>query len=77
MHNYEKSANFAPINRKTTAMKDKLRNPFVTIGDIPEPYFCDRKKETERVIRTLTNEGNIVLMSPRRLGKITVGEACV
>lgn len=69
MHNCKKSANFAPINRKTTAMKDKLRNPFVTIGDIPEPYFCDRKKETERVIRTLTNEGNIVLMSPRRLGK--------
>lgn len=50
-------------------MKDKLRNPFVIIGDIPEPYFCDRKKETERVIRTLSNEGNIVLMSPRRLGK--------
>lgn len=50
-------------------MKDELKNPFVIIGDIPEPYFCDREKETERVIRTLTNEGNIVLMSPRRLGK--------
>lgn len=50
-------------------MKEELKNPFVTIGDIPEPYFCDREKETERIIRTVTNEGNIVLMSPRRLGK--------
>ena len=50
-------------------MKDKLNNPFVIIGDIPEPYFCDRNKETELIIRSVTNEGNIVLMSPRRMGK--------
>lgn len=50
-------------------MKDKLNNPFVIIGDIPEPYFCDRNKETEQIIRSVTNEGNIVLMSPRRMGK--------
>lgn len=50
-------------------MTNTLRNPFVIIGDIPEPYFCDRETETQRIIRTITNEGNIVLMSPRRMGK--------
>lgn len=50
-------------------MTDALKNPFVIIGDIPEPYFCDRETETQRIIRTITNEGNIVLMSPRRMGK--------
>ena len=50
-------------------MQDTLKNPFVLIGDIPEPYFCDREVETQRIIRTITNEENIVLMSPRRMGK--------
>ena len=50
-------------------MADILKNPFVIIGDIPEPYFCDREAETQKIIRTVTNEGNIVLMSPRRMGK--------
>ena len=50
-------------------MIDILKNPFVIIGDIPEPYFCDREDETQKIIRTITNEGNIVLMSPRRMGK--------
>jgi len=50
-------------------MQEELKNPFVIIGDIPEPYFCDREVETQRIIRTVTNEGNIVLMSPRRMGK--------
>lgn len=45
------------------------KNPFVIIGDIPEEYFCDRKEETARIIRTISNEGNLVLMSPRRMGK--------
>lgn len=50
-------------------MTDILKNPFVIIGDIPEPYFCDREAETQKIIRTITNEGNTVLMSPRRMGK--------
>lgn len=45
------------------------KNPFVIIGDIPEEYFCDRKDETAHIIRTISNEGNLVLMSPRRMGK--------
>ena len=44
-------------------------NPFITTGKIPEELFCDRKEESETVIRKLTSGANIVLMSPRRIGK--------
>lgn len=50
-------------------MTRTLKNPFVIVGDIPEAYFCDREDETRKIIRTITNESNIVLMSPRRMGK--------
>lgn len=57
-------------------MARKRNNPFVTIGDIPSEYFCDRVKETESIIRTLTNESNLVLMSPRRMGKSKLIQHC-
>ena len=44
-------------------------NPFITTGKIPAELFCDRKEESETVIRKLTSGANIVLMSPRRIGK--------
>lgn len=44
-------------------------NPFYLIPHTPEPYFCDRKKETEDIIRLLDNGANITLISPRRYGK--------
>lgn len=50
-------------------MANRINNPFITIGNIPEEYFCDRSQETKKVIRTLTNGNNIVVMSPRRMGK--------
>lgn len=50
-------------------MSDIIKNPFIIVGDIPDPYFCDREAETQRIIRTITNEGNMVVMSPRRMGK--------
>lgn len=50
-------------------MEGKISNPFITIGEIPPAYFCDRVKETATMIRTLTNGSNLVLMSPRRMGK--------
>ena len=46
-----------------------MTNPFYTNEYAGAEYFCDRKKETERLISLLTNGNNIVLMSPRRLGK--------
>ena len=46
-----------------------MENPFYITGIIPEPYFCDREKETKWLIRTLENKANILLTSPRRMGK--------
>lgn len=46
-----------------------MENPFYITGIIPEPYFCDREKETEWIVRTLENKAHILLTSPRRMGK--------
>jgi len=44
-------------------------NPFFTGNDIPSQYFCDRRSETEMLIRYLRGGSNVVLKSPRRIGK--------
>ena len=46
-----------------------MKNPFVTSGYEGPEYFCDREEETAKLIRQLTNGNNVVLMSPRRMGK--------
>ena len=46
-----------------------MENPFYITGIIPEPYFCDREKETDWIVRTLENKAHILLTSPRRIGK--------
>jgi len=46
-----------------------MENPFYITGIVPEPYFCDRDKETAWVVRTLENKAHILLTSPRRMGK--------
>lgn len=46
-----------------------MNNPFVTNGYVSPEYFCDREKETEKIVSLLTNENNIALISPRRIGK--------
>ena len=48
-----------------------MKNPFVTNGYVSPEYFCDREKETAKIVSLLTNENNIALISPRRLGKQT------
>ncbi|MBQ9893667.1 MAG: ATP-binding protein [Bacteroidales bacterium] len=50
-------------------MNKKPENPFFTTISIPDEYFCDRKKETLDLINGLKNGYNIVLKSPRRIGK--------
>ena len=44
-------------------------NPFFTTSEIPAAYFCDREKETEDIIRILSNGNNLILKGERRLGK--------
>lgn len=46
-----------------------LNNPFVVYGYKGSEYFCDRVKETEILRQALHNERNVMLSSPRRLGK--------
>ena len=47
----------------------QIDNPFVTTGYVSADYFCDREKETEDIVRFLTNGNNVALISPRRYGK--------
>lgn len=51
-------------------------NPFVVKGEIAPQYFCDRVSETERVLKTIPNGNNLVLISPRRMGKTGLIEHC-
>lgn len=44
-------------------------NPFYLSSQIPDEYFCDRETETATLIRYVTNGNNVVLISPRRMGK--------
>lgn len=53
-----------------------IRNPFVTNGYVGADYFCDRVNETDFLVRMLTNENNIALISPRRLGKTDLIRHC-
>lgn len=51
-------------------------NPFILTPRIPEEYFCDREQETEQLITTVTNQSNLVLISPRRVGKTGLINHC-
>lgn len=46
-----------------------VKNPFLTSGYAGPEYFCDRIEETARLSTLLRNGNNVVLMSPRRMGK--------
>lgn len=49
--------------------KHNSMNPFYLTPHTPEPYFCDRKKETEDLLGFLYNGANVTLIAPRRYGK--------
>ena len=53
-----------------------MKNPFIITGRIPEEYFCDRRLETQKIVRGLTNGDNICLMPPRRMGKSKLIQFC-
>lgn len=50
-------------------MRMKPNNPFVLIGYQGAEYFCDRERETEKLLTWIRNDSNITLMAPRRYGK--------
>ena len=54
----------------------KVKNPFIVTGKIDTEYFCDRVTESARVIKTITNENNLVIISPRRMGKTGLIQFC-
>ena len=41
-----------------------MQNPFITKGYAGAEYFCDRVKETQDLLKLLTNENNMALISP-------------
>ena len=51
-------------------------NPFIVAGKIPAKYFCDRKEEAERLTDCIQNQENVVLISPRRMGKSKLIDYC-
>ena len=50
-------------------------NPFVVNGRIPAAYFCDREEEKAALVHAINNQNNVVLMSPRRMGKTSLVDA--
>lgn len=44
-------------------------NPFVINGIIPDRYFCDREVETRKIETCIINHTNMLMTSPRRMGK--------
>lgn len=47
----------------------KLKNPFLTAGYAGEEYFCDRRRETAKMMAAFENDRNLTLIAPRRYGK--------
>ena len=54
----------------------RMKNPFLLKGYLSAEYFCDRYKETADLTRFITNNNNVVLVSPRRMGKTGLIEHC-
>ena len=46
-----------------------INNPFILYGYESEAYFCDRRQETERLLKLIENGNNVALIAPRRIGK--------
>ncbi|MDE6337105.1 MAG: ATP-binding protein [Muribaculaceae bacterium] len=51
---------------------DKPRNPFILGHRISRPYFCDRINEQKNLTSALINGRNMVMISPRRMGKTSL-----
>mgnify|MGYP002619882733 CR=1 FL=1 len=54
----------------------KVKNPFIVSGKIAPEYFCDRRDECARFIKSVKNGNNLVVISPRRMGKTGLINFC-
>lgn len=54
----------------------KIINPFIVTGKIAPEYFCDRVSESARLVKSITNGNNLVVISPRRMGKTGLIQFC-
>ena len=54
----------------------KITNPFIVTGKIESEYFCDRVQESARLVKSITNGNNMVIISPRRMGKTGLIQFC-
>lgn len=54
----------------------KITNPFLTGGYVSPEYFCDRENESASLVKNIINGNNVVLISPRRMGKTGLIEHC-
>lgn len=45
------------------------KNPFVVGKYVSDHYFCDRKNETDFLLKQIHNGRNVALIAPRRMGK--------
>lgn len=62
--------------KNSNIMASSIKNPFIVMGKIPTELFCDRETETRKLIHSLTNGNNMVLISPRRMGKTGLIQHC-
>lgn len=46
-----------------------MKNPFVTKGYVAAKYFCDREKESQRLIVELENDNDVAIVATRKIGK--------
>lgn len=54
----------------------RIKNPFIVSGYVAPEYFCDRLAETDTLTGSLSNGRNMVIVSPRRMGKTGLIQHC-
>ncbi len=47
----------------------KSRNPFLIKGYLGPEFFCDRERETAKLVSAVENSRDVTLIAPRRYGK--------
>lgn len=53
-----------------------IANPFIVSGKIRPHLFCDREHESTQLVDMLVNGNNVLLISPRRMGKTGLINFC-